>query len=335
MNNTPLISILVAVYNVEKYIIECIDSIVSQTYKNIEIILVDDGSQDSSGKICDKFAEKDNRIKVIHTPNGGLSSARNYGIENAKGDFLIFVDGDDYISVEMTEKFYLSIIENNADIVIGGRLTTFESNKKNESIIFYQESGVINKNTIIKDLLDDSFSSHTWGKMYKASLWNNTRFTLGRVYGEDIASMHWIYHKASIISSVPESLYFYRVNDNSLSTTYRPFKWMSAYLAFKERLEFAKEYYPQFTAKLEAITLNFARLTYDNYILKKEKCDEPNLEEIIIRLMSSRRFVQKTPYIKIYNKVLILILQHSPNLYKRIIGYIHSLYYTFKPNNFR
>jgi glycosyltransferase involved in cell wall biosynthesis len=112
----PLISFIVAIYNVEKYISNCIDSIIEQTYKNIEIVLVDDGSKDSSGTICVDYAKQDDRIKVVHTCNGGLSSARNVGIENALGEFFIFIDGDDSISPEMTEIFYESALKYNADI---------------------------------------------------------------------------------------------------------------------------------------------------------------------------------------------------------------------------
>ena len=113
-----LISIIVPVYNVEKYIHECVDSIINQTYKNIEIILVDDGSPDNCGKICDEYAKKDNRIKVIHKPNGGLSDARNHGIDVANGEWLMFIDSDDWIEPNMAEKLLHSALNNKADLAI-------------------------------------------------------------------------------------------------------------------------------------------------------------------------------------------------------------------------
>ena len=111
-----LISIIVPVYNVEKYLEKCVNSIVNQTYKNLEIILVDDGATDSSGKLCDKLAKIDNRIKVYHKENGGLSDARNYGVERATGDYIGFVDSDDYIDSEMYGKLYEAIKKENVDV---------------------------------------------------------------------------------------------------------------------------------------------------------------------------------------------------------------------------
>ena len=115
-----LISVIVPVYNVENYLDKCIESIVNQTYKNLEIILVDDGSLDSSSKICDEWAVKDNRIKVIHKTNGGVSSARNEGLKNANGDFIAFVDSDDWLELNMYEKLISKQKETNTDIVFSG-----------------------------------------------------------------------------------------------------------------------------------------------------------------------------------------------------------------------
>ena len=112
------ISVIVPVYNIEGYLGKCIDSIIAQTYKDLEIILVDDGSSDHCGAICDKYAKKDNRIKVIHKPNGGLSDARNHGIEAATGSYLGFVDGDDYIEPQMYEKLHNALVENDAEMSI-------------------------------------------------------------------------------------------------------------------------------------------------------------------------------------------------------------------------
>ena len=111
-----LVSVIVPVYKVEKYLSKCLDSIVNQTYKNLEIILVDDGSPDNSGKICDEYAQKDSRIKVIHKENGGLSSARNAGLDIATGEYIAFADSDDSVHLDFVEKLYRAIKEENADI---------------------------------------------------------------------------------------------------------------------------------------------------------------------------------------------------------------------------
>jgi glycosyltransferase involved in cell wall biosynthesis len=120
------ISIIVPVYDVEKYLKKCVDSILNQTFKDFELILVDDGSPDNSGAICDQYAEKDSRVRVIHKENGGLSDARNAGIEVARGKYLGFVDSDDFVNEDMYKQLYTSIIENNADLSICGIFDLYE-----------------------------------------------------------------------------------------------------------------------------------------------------------------------------------------------------------------
>ena len=132
MKKQDLISIVVPIYNVEKYLEKCINSIIIQTYKNIEIILVNDGSTDSSGKICDIYLKKDKRIKVIHKKNGGLSDARNVGIENAKGKYIAFIDSDDFIDSDFIEILYNLIIEYNADVSCCKCNVIYKKNKKQQ-----------------------------------------------------------------------------------------------------------------------------------------------------------------------------------------------------------
>ena len=124
-----LISIIVPIYNVEKYLKQCIESIISQTYRNIEIILVDDGSPDNCGKICDEYSQKDKRIIVLHKENGGLSDARNKGIDIAKGDYLTFVDSDDFVNIDYIEKLYNSIKFNNTKLAQCGISKVDENNE--------------------------------------------------------------------------------------------------------------------------------------------------------------------------------------------------------------
>ena len=133
-----LISVIVPIYNVEKYLERCLDSIIKQTYKNLDIILVDDGSIDNSTKICDEYVKKDSRIKVIHKENGGLSDARNVGIDNSDGKYICFIDSDDYIELDMIENLYDGIVKNNANICCCGKLLEYEKNKLpiNDPIIF-------------------------------------------------------------------------------------------------------------------------------------------------------------------------------------------------------
>lgn len=181
------ISIIVPVYKVEKYLRKCVDSILAQTFTDFEVILVDDGSPDNSGKICDEYAEKDNRVRVIHKENGGLSSARNAGIDVARGKYLGFVDSDDYIDEDMYEILYENLKIHDADIssvelipFYGDRYK--KANKEKKVII-------LNKKEAIKSVLEGTqFYAYAWNKLYRKELFKDNRYLDGKTF-EEITSI--------------------------------------------------------------------------------------------------------------------------------------------------
>lgn len=209
-----LISIIVPVYNVEKYLERCINSIINQTYKNLDIILVNDGSTDNSGKICDEFNFKDNRIQVIHKTNGGLSDARNAGLEIAKGEYIGFVDSDDYIALDMFETLYNLTQKYSAEISIlsfyemyNGKLISVRDSKKLEQM---------DKIEAIKELLiDTKIQSYAWNKLFKKSLFENLKFPTDKNF-EDIATTLLLFEKANKIVLLEEPKYYYLRRDDSI-----------------------------------------------------------------------------------------------------------------------
>ena len=162
-----LISIIVPVYNVESYLKKCLESIINQTYKNIEIILIDDGSTDSSGKICDDYANKDKRIKVIHKQNGGVSDARNTALDICRGDYIGFIDSDDYIELDMYETLLKFLLNNNLDVAMCSSYTV-----KNKQLIRcknFKPYILTGKEAIINDLLINKYKGSpivVWNKFY-------------------------------------------------------------------------------------------------------------------------------------------------------------------------
>ena len=182
--SNPLISVIVPVYNVEKYLKKCIQSIINQTYKNLEIILVDDGSSDNSGKICDEFAQKDNRIKVIHKTNGGLSDARNAGLDVMSGEWVSFVDSDDFVSPYYIENLHYLVNKYDVDMAITSFVRFFNENTKlSSNKISNQEVLIHNPDEAIKNMLYGKYYSvSACFKIYKKDLFYNNRFTKGKIY---------------------------------------------------------------------------------------------------------------------------------------------------------
>lgn len=211
---SDLISIIVPVYNVEQYLSRCIDSIIDQTYTNLEIILVDDGSPDRCGEMCEEYAARDKRIKVIHKENGGLSEARNAGIDASSGKYLMFVDSDDYIAPDMVKKLYDALVAADADMSICNFKYIWE-NADEEDKSFNQNLPIKDEITSSGEVLSHSlfepkswFWIVSWNKLYKYELFDNIRFPKGKIH-EDEFIAHRIFYKCKRIAGVSGQLYFY------------------------------------------------------------------------------------------------------------------------------
>lgn len=207
------ISIIVPVYNVKEYLCECLDSIVNQTYKNIEIIIIDDGSTDGSEVICDEYKKKDKRIKVVHQKNKGLSVARNKGIELSTGKYISFIDSDDVIDSKMVEILYREIIKNDCDMVICGFKTFFHDYI--ESKDKYQVQ-LINRNDFFKELMiNKKITNHACNKLYKKELFKNVEFVVGKKF-EDIGTTYKLGFNLNLVCYLNIDLYGYRIRDGSI-----------------------------------------------------------------------------------------------------------------------
>ena len=243
-SNQPLISVIVPVYNVEKYLNKCVDSIINQTYKNLEIILVDDGSPDNCPKICDDYSKKDNRIVVIHKNNGGLSDARNAGIDIANGEYLSFVDSDDYIDEKYVEVLYDLIDKYNSKISMVDIKRVFEngkiySNSNNKEFVLTQKD-FFDKMLYGERDLDNSAS----GKLYHKKLFNDIRYPVGRLY-EDTATTYKIILKNYIIPVKSVSLYNYMIRKNSIIQCGYNERKLQIIASTKEMTNAIKKIYPE------------------------------------------------------------------------------------------
>ena len=211
------VSIIVPVYQVETYLRQCIDSILAQTFTDFELILVDDGSKDKSGEICDEYAGKDGRVRVIHKENGGLSDARNAGLEQAAGEYFMFVDSDDYIAPTMIERLYNSIQSESADIAACNFCYVFDKKEKKD-FSTAMEAEVLQGSEIFYYRKNDrsyGFWTVAWNKLYKSETFRNVRFRFGK-YHEDEFWANDIYQLEIRVATIPECLYYYRQRDNSI-----------------------------------------------------------------------------------------------------------------------
>ncbi len=216
-NKNPLISVIVPIYNVEKYLCKCIDSIISQTYNNIEIVLVDDGSTDNSGEMADDYARKDRRIIVIHKENGGLSSARNEGIKRSKGEWLAFVDSDDYIDDNFINSLYNAVCNNNADMATCN-LRPFSNDGLHLKKTPHFPHGCLSGTDAVNDMLKNRRPAYIWLSLYRRNLFakNNISFPDGRNY-EDISTKIKLLYSANKVVFIDKNLYYYLMRRDSIT----------------------------------------------------------------------------------------------------------------------
>lgn len=308
-----LITVIVPVYNVEKYFKQCLDSIINQTYKNLEIILINDGSPDNCGKICDEYAKKDNRIKVIHKENGGLSSARNAGLDIATGEYISFIDSDDCVAENFIETLYKLCIENNCDISECDFLK-FENNVVTQAKI--AEIQCYTSNEIQHKIYSEEYVKTivVWNKLYKRYLYKGLRFPVGKINEDEFITYKVLYNCKNNIAVTNEQLYYYRYNAQSIMGRKFNEKRLDALEAFEERKQFYKdrnevELYNKTVAQYQQILILFYGLAKKN-IENNSKVLE-NIKNKARKNYSEYRTIKN---INIANKIKALLFYISPTI---------------------
>lgn len=241
-----LISVIVPIYNVEKYLTRCLDSIENQTYDNLEIILINDGSTDTCGKICDDYAHRDKRIKVIHKENGGLSEARNVGLNVMRGDYVTCIDSDDFISNYYIENLWKALNFGKCDIAISSFINYYEGDKIPAPFLVQKnEINVLNREELYKHLLyQDGIDISAYGKLYKAELFDNVRYPVGKLY-EDILTTYRLLERVEKIAYIKNVDYYYFQRSTSISKTSFSEKKMDAVNNMKEFVDYIVLNYPE------------------------------------------------------------------------------------------
>lgn len=297
-----LVSIIVPVYNVAPYLHECIDSIVNQTYSNLEIILVDDGSTDESGQICDAYAAQDHRIHVIHQTNGGVSAARNAGIAVATGEYIGFVDSDDFLDINMYSLLVSHLEANELDIL--------ECNayryKSKHNIKAYKNDGhiiIYNHDEALQIAMYDGFTA-AWNKLYKRSVLGDIRFPTGRKF-EDSATSYLIINNAQRVGHIDLCLYYYRLNPNSITQTSFDAKsrW-DFILGYIERLEFATTHQLSYMSDCNSLLMKACLSCLTAYYAKPSDVNRQYYEQCVDLI---RQYRNKDSYSQLSSKYKLFL----------------------------
>ena len=272
MEQNVLISIIVPVYNVENYLPRCVDSILAQTYRNLEIILVDDGTRDASDKICDAYAARDSRIRVIHKENGGLSSARNAGIEIARGEYLGFVDSDDWIEPEMYELLLEKALQYDVKLVVGGRYDfSSRRNEKTVGLCPEKEEVVTGMELLGRVFTWQGCDSAAWDKLYHRSLFREIRYPVGKLH-EDEAVIHEILGLTQKVAWVDEAHYLYRESSNSITTAKFSLKRLDETYAKEQRIAY-------FESRGMTALADRTRIVYLNNLMRLYRTVQAEVED--------------------------------------------------------
>lgn len=312
------ISVIVPIYNVEKYLKKCIESIINQTYSNLEIILVDDGSPDNCGKICDEYQVQDSRIKVIHKKNGGLSDARNAGIKEATGEIISFIDSDDFVDLDMYEYMLNEMQKENADIVICGTKIDFENGKTR--IKRAEKRKILNsKDALIELNSFKSFDMAVWNKLYKKEIIDGIFFPVGKK-SEDYFVMYQYFDRAKKIIILPEAKYHYIQRANSIS---RGKNFTHDYIeGSKQQKAFFDKKYPEISFVGNTAYAFSYIATYNRYLKNKLKISKEFKKEFKKELKKYIYDIKINPYISKTKKIQAIIFARNMFLYKLIMRVI-------------
>lgn len=310
-----LISVIVPVYKVEQYLVKCVNSIRAQTYPNIEIILVDDGSPDKCGEICDSLARQDQRIKVLHKENGGLSSARNAGIDVAKGEYIGFVDSDDSIEPYMYKKLLDLVANEKTRLAVCAVNYVYEDGKKLNKPALGKNCTFDFYHAIIEMNTHRLFDMGAWSKLYHRSLFDGLRFPVGKL-SEDYYIMFKIFDRAQYVSYLDMPCYNYLQRSNSITRNTK-INHDHEYAA-REQMLYLDDKYPELKIVSHTSYASAALTVYDFYIKNKVSCPKEKLQHFCDVIDQNKKHIKRADYLPKSKKLQFWLFSVSPPLYKMV-----------------
>lgn len=311
---SPILTIIVPIYKVEPYLRQCIDSILNQTWEEFELILIDDGSPDKCGEICDEYSQKDQRIKVIHQENKGLSAARNNGVDIARGKYLTFIDSDDWLKPDMYETLITLAETYNTDIAECGYVKAYD-NGLVENINFSYSIQVIDGITALQDFHKGIIRRVVvWNKIYRKTLWENIRFPVGKVH-EDEFTTYKLYYKADRILQLDAGLMYYRQRpDSFIGKGFEEKKFANFREAFQEKQEFFHREGLKSLQDLAGVETTASLM--DAYLeMHKQKRLRAKARQIKKQFNRELKYLQQTADVSLKHRALLSLFYISPVLY--------------------
>lgn len=248
---SKLISVVVPCYQVKDYVEHCVGSILNQKFTDYEIILVDDGSTDGTSEICDNLSKNNECIRVVHKENGGLSDARNVGIENAEGQYICFIDSDDYIHPEYLSCLYETMCKTESDVVVCAYETTTELNCPFDELENKEITTMSGDDAVRELILSDKIMNYAWNKLYKKELFDEVRYPLGKKW-EDIGATYKIFLISQKVTYVPQVLYYYVQRQGSITSSENINNVLDQYDLLNTRLEDLKSGFPELVDRLQS-----------------------------------------------------------------------------------
>ncbi|PWM44236.1 MAG: glycosyl transferase family 2 [Clostridiales bacterium] len=310
----PKISIIVPIYNVEPYLDKCVNSILSQTFTDFELILVDDDSPDRCGEMCDEYAKNDNRIKVIHRKNGGLSAARNSGIDVAKGEYIGFIDSDDYIDEGMYEHLYKAITKYDADIACGGIFDTYPT----KTTILYEplDQVCVNGEEAYRIMMEGKHSSYSvCGKLFSAKSIGDVRFPEGRLYEDVFFLPDYIQNvQKAVIDNKP--FYHYVHRRESITTKKITKKNCDILDGYQHNLDIINKKYPNLIKYGEFRYFWGCFVLLDGIMAEENPKENPLYNEVLDKIRKNTFKILRIPYFRKKRHIAVCILRLNTALYR-------------------
>lgn len=312
----PEISVIVPVYKVEPYIHKCVDSILAQTFSDYELILVDDGSPDTCGNICDEYAKKDARIRVIHKENGGLSDARNAGMKIASGEYVIFIDSDDYIDADMLSYLYENLRKADADMATCGIYEVYADRiEKQEEEPEFVCSGEEAFRCILRG---HTIRGEIWNKLIKRSCISDLEFPKGKLYEDIFYTVDMMQRIKKVAVGTKPKYYYLHRSDSITGKAYRP-KLFDIIDGYTKNYQVVKQAFPKLEEEAECLWIWSRFIVLDKMLLEEDYRSIDRFEELVTFIKQHFRRIMKNPYFQRNRKISAIVLLISIPLYRKLV----------------